>query len=164
MFLTGYHGTSIKCANTIIKEKQFKVSTNDNDWLGEGIYFYFSLTDAYDWRDSDAILHSVIKIDDDEYLDIDSEEGEEIYQDIINFISDTHCVEVCGDIQKNQYAVAMMIWDTYSKVKVISASFPTEKTKFKTLIDKRRRRREFCVRNNSIIKYTNLIKRGDLND
>lgn len=164
VFLTGYHGTDLASANSIIKENRYNISSSDTEWLGSGIYFYSSITDAYNWKESKAILHSVIKINDDEYLDIDSEEGIKIFQDIIDFICESHCVEICGSTQKNQCAVARMIWDTYPKLKVISASFATEKTKLKTLIDKRHRRKEFCVRNNSSIKHTYLINRGDLDD
>ncbi len=164
MFLTGYHGTSLASANNILKNNEFKISSNDVDWLGSGIYFYFSIVDAYNWKNAEAILHSVIKVEDDEYLDIDSDEGSEIYQEMIDFISESHCIEICGNIQKNQCSVFRMLWETYSKLKVISAKFPTEPTKIKTLIDKRPRRKEFCVRNNSQIKCTYLIKRSDLDD
>jgi hypothetical protein len=35
----GYHGTSREKANTILSEG-FRVSDNDYDWLGEGVYFF----------------------------------------------------------------------------------------------------------------------------
>lgn len=57
-----------------------------------------------------------------------------------------------------------IIWDLHPKIKVMTASFPKEPTKFKTLLDKRPLRKEFCVRNNSYIKHTQLIRKGDLDD
>lgn len=47
MFLTGYHGTTLDDANNIIKDGSFKISNSDTEWLGEGIYYYFNISDAY---------------------------------------------------------------------------------------------------------------------
>ncbi len=69
-----------------------------------------------------------------------------------------------NNVQKNQYAVMKMLWESYPKIKVISASFPKTRTIFKTLLDRRPIRKEFCVRNNEYIKCTQLIKRRDLDD
>jgi hypothetical protein len=35
----GYHGTSRQKANAILSQG-FRVSDNDYDWLGEGVYFF----------------------------------------------------------------------------------------------------------------------------
>lgn len=166
MFLTGYHGTSLENGHKIIENQQFNISDGKKEWLGKGIYFYFSFTDAYNWRDSDAIIHSVIKIGEDEYLDIDSKEGERIYNGILDVISSVQSKTIYSNAspQENQCAVMKMIWGQQPKIKVISASFATEPTKIRTLIDKRPRRKEFCVRNNDCIKHSYLIGKGDLND
>lgn len=167
MYLTGYHGTTSINANNIIKEGNFKISNSDVEWLGDGIYYYFDINDAYEWRNSEVILHSVIKIEDKEYLDIDSDVGKKIYNQIIEYISDMQGKSVnrsFESIQKNQCAVMKMLWQTNPNIKVISASFPAVKTKLKTLLDTRPTRKEFCVRNNSYIKCTQLIRKDDLND
>lgn len=166
MFLTGYHGTTLAFGNKILKEKNFNISDGDKEWLGDGIYFYFSISDAYSWKNSEAIVHAVIKIADDEYLDIDSPEGMKTYNSMINIISSTQgkMISPNADVQQNQCAVMRMIWHQLPKIQVISASFPREKTKIKTLIDKRPRRREFCVRSNDYIKHLFLIRKGDLDD
>jgi hypothetical protein len=166
MFLTGYHGTSLENGQKIIGSQRFNISVGKKEWLGNGIYFYFSLADAYNWRDSEAIIHSVIKIDEDEYLDIDSEEGELIYNGILDIISSMQSRTIFSNAstQENQCAVMKIIWETQPEVKAISASFATEPTKIKTLLDKRPRRKEFCVRNNDCIKHSYLIRKGDLDD
>ena len=166
MFLTGYHGTSLDNGHNIVETKQFNISTGPKEWLGSGIYFYFLFADAYNWRDSDAIIHSIIEIDEDEYLDIDTKEGEEIYNKIIGIISSMQQKNIFPNAspQENQCSVMKMIWEQVPKIKVISAGFPTEPTKIKTLIDKRCRRREFCVRSNDCIKHSYLIRKGDLDD
>lgn len=160
MFLTGYHGTTIAGAEGIISEGCFHLSKKDTEWLGDGIYFYFSIEDAYEWRDTEAIFHTVIKIEDKEYLDIDTEEGKEIFKEICKCVAKSTGLKV--NVQKNQCAVMRMIWDTNPQLKAISASFYKEKTEFPTLIDTREKRKEFCIRDNSCIKCKHLIKRGDL--
>lgn len=165
MFLTGYHGTTLKSANSIIEEGKFNISKSETEWLGNGIYYYFDITDAYKWRNTEIILHSVIKINDNEYLDIDTDVGADIYNDIIDFISNIQDKEINTSVknsQKNQCAVMKMIWDSNPNIKAISASFATTPTKVRTLLDRRPTRKEFCVRNNDVIKCTQLIRKGDL--
>ena len=64
--------------------------------------------------------------------------------------------------QENQCAAANIIWNTYSNIKVISASFATERTIVPTLIDIRPRRKEFCVRNNDCIILIQKIEKREL--
>lgn len=111
-------------------------------------------------------MHSVIKIKDSEYLDIDSDVGAEIYNQMINYISRMQHkdISLSTSVQKNQCAVIKMLWKTNPNIKAISASFPTYGTKVKTLLDRRPTRKEFCVRNNDCIKCTHLIRKGDLDD
>ncbi|MCI8603396.1 MAG: hypothetical protein HFE79_04535 [Ruminiclostridium sp.] len=167
MLLTGYHGTTLDNANRILKEEKFNISNKDTEWLGEGIYYYVNISDAYEWKNADAILHSVIKIDDSEYLDIDSSNGTIVFNEMLECISSLQEKTIkmdANNVQKNQYAVMKMLWESYPKIKVISASFPKTRTIFKTLLDRRPIRKEFCVRNNEYIKCTQLIKRRDLDD
>lgn len=112
MFMIGYHGTTLKYANSIIEEGKFHISSSDTEWLGDGIYYYFDINDAYEWRDNtEAILHSVIKIEDSEYLDIDSKCGIEIYNEMIRCISEIHGKKIFSSArpQQNQCAVMKMI-------------------------------------------------------
>lgn len=37
---TGYHGTDSQCAQQILKSQQFKKSNDDEEWLGDGAYFF----------------------------------------------------------------------------------------------------------------------------
>lgn len=161
MFLTGYHGTTLENAEDILKEGEFKISSGDKEWLGDGIYYYFNISDALNWKNAEAVLHSVVKIDDTEYLDIDTEIGANIYNQMIEYISSVQDKKVDDSnesYQKNQCAVMRILWDSYPKLKAVAAAFSPQRTKYRTLLDKRPKRREFCVRNNDCIKYTQLIK------
>lgn len=166
MFLTGYHGTSMKSANKIINEKRFDLSNSGTEWLGPGIYFYFNFSDAYNWRNAEAIMHSVIEVDEDAYLDIDSIEGRKVLRGIVNHIAakQNKNVVLTDSYIKNQCAVMKVVWDKCPEIKAMAASFHTERTKIKMLLDVRPERREFCIRDNDCIRHTYLIKRSDVCD
>lgn len=164
MLITGYHGTSATSAKEIIESGKFKISNGKKDWIGKGIYFYPDINDAYCWRNCEMILHTIVKVDDDEYLDIDTKEGKVLYTKVIDQLLKSIKGIDLSSPQQNQCAVMNLIWDSYDKLKVISASFATERTKIKTLIDTRDRRKEFCVRNNDCIVLVQDIRKGDLDD
>lgn len=167
MFLTGYHGTSNESADNILKENFFKLSESDKEWLGKGIYFYFDFADAYEWRNNESILHSVIKIEDDEYLDLDTKEGLNICRKAIDMVIKYGVVSNPKDkkmAQKNQCAAMNCIWRLSNTTKVMSRSFPREPKVIEMLIDERPLRKEFCVKDNSCIKFTQRIRRSDIRD
>ncbi len=158
--ITGYHGTTKRHAHSIISERKFHISSGNREWLGSGIYFYEKFSDAYNWHSSGeekVVLHSVIEVSDDEYLDIESPEGIEVLNGILKFIRSTEDVELTGTHQENQCAVCNMIWNTCPDIKVLSASFATTPMREKLLIDTRPRRREMCVRSNEQIKCTQIV-------
>ena len=158
--LTGYHGTTQESAKSILKEKQFKLSQSNKEWLGEGIYFYEQFSDAYNWRNRTdkerAVLHSVIEVNDDEYLDIDSDKGGKLWREAGIYVSKDLGIEFTMSVEEAQCRMCKLIWEMVP-IKVLAASFATEKTLVKTLIDKRTRRREFCVKSNESIKCTQII-------
>lgn len=164
MLLTGYHGTSQEAAEIIMESKQFLISNKNKEWIGKGIYFYPNINDAYEWNDCEAILHVVIKVEQSEYLDIDTKEGQKIYNEIENVLLERFPEMISEKPQENQCAVMNLLWNTYDDIKVVSASFATKRTLLPTLIDTRRRRKEVCVRSNNSIKVIQIIRKGDLDD
>lgn len=163
MLISGYHGTTLKNAKKILKSKEFIPSNNSKDWLGKGIYFYTNIEDAFKWRNSEVVLHTVIKIKENEYLDIDSEKGNEIFNEILDlFDNEYKGVMDTSDIQKNQCAIINAIWQANTELKVITCKFPKTSRRIVTLHDAREYRQEFCVRNNENIKIISIIKREDV--
>ena len=169
IFITGYHGTSsIKNADNII-EKGYNISKTEKNWLGDGIYFYPNFEDAYNWKNittnekSEAILHSIIKIDEDELLDLDTKEGRYLLNNIFDELGSFTDVTKIEDVEERQCAVMRFIWETSKKINVIACKFSPQKTKVRILTDPREKRKEFCVRDNSYIVNTILIKRSDIN-
>lgn len=161
MLITGYHGTTETYAHNILAEGEYHISCSDTEWLGDGIYFYEQFSDAFNWRpksgEEKVVLHAVVKIADDEYLDIDSPEGERAWRGILEYICKVECIKLTGTPQENQCAACRMLWDSNPNIKVVAGSFATMPSQVKVLIDKRIRRREFCVRNNEPIKCTQII-------
>lgn len=161
MLITGYHGTTETSAHNILAEGEYRVSCTDKEWLGDGIYFYERFADAYNWRSASGgetvVLHSVVQIDENEHLDIDSPEGERAWMGILDYICEVECIKLTGTVQENQCAACRMLWDSNPDIMVLVGSFATTPSKVKVLIDKRPRRREFCVRNNEPIKCTQII-------
>lgn len=45
----GYHGTDNNAANSIIEMKKFKMSREEDDWLGQGVYFFEDIEDSHWW-------------------------------------------------------------------------------------------------------------------
>lgn len=161
MLITGYHGTTLDCGNNIIKEGQYHLSSSKTEWLGKGVYFYVNFSDAFEWKpksgDEKVVLHSVIRVKDDEFLDLDSDEGAVVWNRILDYICVSENIVLDGTHEENQCAVCKMIWDSNPQIKVIAASFATALSKAKVLIDRRKRRREFCVRDNESIRCTQII-------
>ena len=65
----GYHGTNIEAATSILTEG-FKLSRNQYDWLGDGVYFFQDTpARAWDWADEHygvdaAVIESLVRLED----------------------------------------------------------------------------------------------------
>lgn len=156
MYLTGYHGTSKEYAENILNNQRFLPSIGEKQWLGHGIYFYPNFEDALDWAkkyhfNNEAVIHALIYVDDDEIIDFDTSEGKNLFHDIVWLMGEQLNLSKT-QIQKNQCIVCNAIWETNKKIKVLKAHFGKEQTHFRTLIDYREQRLEFCVRDTSIIQ------------
>lgn len=73
---TGYH-TTLKIYKESIIENGFKPSNNEDDWLGEGIYFWDNIKNAEWWISDKAMLSKCIFICDlqcnlSNYLNLDN--------------------------------------------------------------------------------------------
>lgn len=168
MILTGYHGTTMANAKKIITEG-FRISSEEKNWLGDGIYFYPNFVDAYEWGpqvgrpESEAIFHVIVKIDDTQFLDINTPEGEKIVSGVINIIKLTTKKELKKeDAQRNQCAIMRLIWKLCPDIEVIIAKFPKYSKDVPMIMDLRPYRTEFCLRSNIYICHQDLIERSDI--
>jgi hypothetical protein len=66
--VTAYHGCSSAVAERILAGEQFRVSTNDYDWLGSGIYFWeYAPFRAAEWArkrygDDGAVIEARVEL------------------------------------------------------------------------------------------------------
>lgn len=154
MIIEGYHGTSEENATKIIKNNEFVFSVGDEEWLGKGIYFYCNYEDAINWAKRNGelypcVLHTIIEVDKDKVIDFDTEKGKEVVESY-KAIFIEHNLPV-STTQKNQCALMNLIWDT-GVYDVLIGSFASKPSLIKTLTDGRKKRREFCIRDNGLIK------------
>lgn len=159
MLLTGYHGTNSIAADKILMTKCFKKSSGKKEWLGTGIYFYFEYNDALFWVNCEnkTVLECLIEVEEENYLDMDTKEGQDIFSEVCEYVyQDKEKLKSAKYAQENQCAVCNLIWDLCSDVYVLAASFYTTPKTEHTLLDFRKKRKEFCVRDNKFI--TNIKK------
>lgn len=60
--------------------------------------------------------------------------------------------------QQNQCSTMNYIWKMVPNMQAVFASFPTEPSIYPVMLQYRTLRREFCVRDNSVIKDIELLK------
>lgn len=93
---TAYHTTAKDRAESILKNKFFYESTQTNEWLGSGIYFWDDIDDAKWWRsnvkgvprDKTVMIEVYLKCKYSEYRDLNIKENmkefEAICEEVIN--------------------------------------------------------------------------------
>jgi hypothetical protein len=92
----GYHGTTKQAAESILRDG-FKVSRNEYDWLGDGVYFFQDAPlRAWEWANTHcgadaAVIGSVIRLEDCmDFLDIQWATAlSEIYDSFLTFFKRT---------------------------------------------------------------------------
>lgn len=95
--IDGFHGTDMKHVDSIL-EQGFMPSIGDGEWLGDGAYFFIrginenpekqaeqwaiisswnKKKKKYDYEEY-AVLHGVIEVDEDKFLDLTKSDGVEV--------------------------------------------------------------------------------------
>jgi len=72
--IKAYHGTSLACANIIVKSKRFILSEGNKEWLGSGIFFFPHFGSAAKWAQSKrvpSVLSVILKFTHDQFFDLD---------------------------------------------------------------------------------------------
>ncbi len=158
----------MQAAQDILSTKTFKISDSDREWLGNGIYFYLKREDAQNWicqrkYKHGAILKATVEVKDNEYLDFDTDEGKIIFTSAANYIINfakskgMRLPNDLGDVQERTCTVMRIVWENVKDLKLILASFPSEQREVQFLIDPRKYRKEFCVKDNGFISDIMLI-------
>lgn len=87
----GYHGTSKENAQNIVKTREFIIKPRDTHWIGNGAYFFRDdEKQARYWgqiqfgKSNTEVVKVIIELDEDKFLNLDSDHGMEILQSFIN--------------------------------------------------------------------------------
>ena len=149
MYLSGFHGTTLERARSIMREGRYNRSEGGKNWLGSGIYFYTDIEDACAWRDAEVVLHSIVQIDEDQLLDLDTETGKQAFRIIAQVIAEENQLfRITSDSdsrQRNQDTIARILRLANPHLEACAASFPVGGAKPPTIFDPRPLRREFCL-------------------
>lgn len=165
----GYYGTTQAKADKILREQRFINSTKNNEWLGNGVYFFAYQNDAEWWVKADrfknqktAIIKADLEYTDKQLLDLDDREQlEKMYKilreafkirgngaDFNVYITDKPLYQqfcwACNMIKKILPSIGIIIY-TFSQNKNYK------------YIPFTANQRQICVSDHTIIKYISRV-------
>lgn len=166
-----YHGTSLENAKKICKssnEINFKISCGENEWLGNGVYFFDNKQDARDWSkkvrrfEEIGIVSAVITADEDKMLNLISNDNHiKLFTNTLNTIKQKSEKYKDKNINTNYTALAIKILIEKIKYDVIKAIFKPDKRLKEKIQDIPNNmligRIQICVINTNCISNCNII-------
>ena len=164
---TGYHGTDITCGDTILSSNKFLVSRDDEEWLGDGVYFFQYPADAKWWCSSIKILTDYyvlvapLESDLNYVFDLDNPEDIIHFQEYAQKLGNRFKTRRDGEVRKLYNAVIIKQIQATFKIKglkpfaIITGSFNQNRL-FPVLSDKRfnvkPKQVQYCVCDQQCIK------------
>ncbi|MDY4604007.1 hypothetical protein [Clostridium tertium] len=173
----GYHGTSNDGEKSILRNRIYKVSNKENEWLGSGIYFFIdknketAIKNAYKWAvnykkfNFYSVLETTASTNKDKVMDLNNDDWQYLYhkyrEERINYTINKGITietdkikfdcEVINDICK-KFDIDIVYQQRYinlgSRRNVVSSEVPNCKI--------------MCVRRNDIINRRSIraVERG----
>lgn len=167
--MIGYHGTSKKSANIILRS-EFQVSDGrDDHWLGTGIYFFQNICDADSWskqKFKPAIIECNLEYEECKFLDLDNPDmlskTMSIWTDIE---SEYRANNISLSFKSDKHAMCYIL-NVYKKmngIELIKYTFPNMRTARKNkyiFLNKGYQYNEvqLCCTNNETIKSKRLVR------
>jgi len=157
--ISAYHGTSAKAAVRIRNEKYFRESKQDNEWLGQGVYFFYYKQHAEAWirkrnlRPGEVLIVR-LEYDDKELLDLDNpaqlNELNQELEHLDEIINDKIRVDFSGrDGLQKQWCLSCNLYrKLHPEIGIISYTFSQ---KFSGVSQFRSNERQLCVSKPKII-------------
>lgn len=160
--LIGYHGTTQDNSLSIIRNKNFKKSIKNNEWLGHGVYFYELYEKAEWWarfKKKPAVIKTKILVPEKSYINLDKPSEEDKLAEFIKSIETSgKKFIVSGDINEFRCQI-LNLYMKYEGCKVISATLPSTNKKYKRQLESigyPRTEKQICVRDTKCIVYNEL--------
>lgn len=171
ILLKGFHTTTSQNARKIKSNNEFKPSTKINEWLGEGIYFWLTYTDALYWFeksylfiDEMCIISVNLCLNEDKILDLDSSENMNILIDFVNAYN-SEMVKVSKKLPtfKSMNEKRCFYCNLYKRKYSLDAIIFTFSQEYNN-VGFAVKRKQICVHNAKAItiEQLNHIKRSDL--
>lgn len=166
-----YHGTSLEHATKICKSSNkidFKISCGENEWLGNGVYFFENEQDARDWSvkvrkfKKIGIISAMITADEKKVLNlISNDEHIKLFTNTLNKLKQKSEKYKDKNINTNYTTLAIKILIEKIKYDVIKAMFKPDKRLKETIQDIPDNmligRMQICVINTTCIANCNII-------
>lgn len=166
-----YHGTSLENAKKICKSSNdidFKVSCKDNEWLGNGVYFFDNKKDAIDWskkvrkHKEIGIVSAMITADEDKVLNLISNDIHiTMFTNTIKRVKQKSDKFKDENINTNHISLAIKILVAAKGYEVIKAIFTPDirlKNSMKNMPESMLIGRiQICVVNNNCISNCKII-------
>lgn len=161
----GYHATYSKYYANIIKEG-FHVSNEDNDWLGRGIYFWDSMTNANWWQKKlsksgeKCIIKCNLSCKRENYidLDIDMEKFERFLIQYSNAMKKSKGLKPNFKTKEQRRKYYCDIYSIQNNIDIMSYTFKHDVTNEFGFVVNTIDRRQICVKNNACIS---IIEKGN---
>ena len=173
--LTGYHGTTLSAAESILSEKRFYISNTNHEWLGEGVYFFEDRRHAIGWANiqtkkkketTAAVLAVDLIYEAEEFFDIDIPDNVLImsryYEDSIQEGMFSNGAPQFQTPEELKCFVSNLYKEAHPNIKVLAYTF--DSTQY-TGIGFAIKQRQICVSDDGVIKnirmsYTALVGKG----
>lgn len=155
--LVGYHGTTKESAENIIKTNTFKISNDDEEWLGKGIYFFEDdILQAKDWcvkakcYNKWTIIRSNIEAN--TLIDLVDRKTYTDFETLAKKFNKRYLKRSDGKLRKLINAVVINAMYEIIKFDVIRAIFPIPSSKAPERCNILPMQVQICVRNSKCIK------------
>ncbi|WP_119027027.1 hypothetical protein [Bacillus velezensis] len=166
--IKGFHGTSLRVANKIIKDKEFKLGDlREDHWLGQGSYFFRDDFDqAKTWSvfklkgtEDGAVLEATIEIDNENFLNLDSRGGYNFFRGFFKEFK-KHCHEQRINLtNKTATELRCLVCNQLpEEVKVIQRTFKTTSATDRELVEVELGLNgvQLCIRDKDILDFEKI--------
>lgn len=130
---TGYHGTNSKCAQQILQSQLFRKSSDDEEWLGEGAYFFENDKQQavyYAKKAKKIIDYKVISVNiqTNSLLDLIDTETYEAFQQFAYMLKDRYKKRKDKKPRQLMNSVVLNAMYKLKPYEVVRAAFPVART------------------------------------
>lgn len=138
----GYHGTDKEAAQGIVSSQKFIPSSAEDEWLGEGVYFFWDPDDSHWWCTDISGLKSYVvlqaRLNAASIIDlVHKRSDQEEFKKLCDRVQHMSAKMPNGNIRKNYMSLALKIMVKEIKPDIIIGGFDQNRKFWFTNYDKR---------------------------